>query len=550
MSIATDVSVAANGDIRYTGSTANYTVLELHRFLQELAANPTSSGDDLLDINDVNPSSRSTDQIITLNAPYNIDDTMAQHLYGGSITQAGGDVIYSGIRVIGSVGNASTQLIVVQNGAALTNFWGTGINTGDGSLNRFLIKTRTGGSDIDGKRVIVMAREYGDTYAEFAVTLGQGESVAAISTQTDINNQTSASTIATAAAAIGLTFGYTQKDLNNGNGSLDYLVTADLNADSIADWYEISKWIGRRGNTTTYSGIQGQLLRRPYTHQIVYDTESGGPFSEGELLTFGNGATARLIGLDDNGTTGNLYVHMISGEVPADNATITGGTSSATALVNGTPSQVTGTFNGPFGNFAGGTFFGQRGVFVEDIAPADVQKISLIDLAGGTQTPPNLVSVAVLSVASGDQVLLGRDNGSGSIETTEYTLAAGNNSGNGTIVVKETISSDTPATGSIRIEDPANPGRFHRYAYTSWTGSTFTLSSTLTTNYVEDDNAFVPFIDGQASGTTISNTIIYASDVDVVGTVRNATAQIVPFPISGTITSSGFSATAIRASDA
>ena len=86
MAIADDISVAVNGDIRYTGSTATYTVLELHRFLQDLADNPSASGNDLLDITSATPSERATDQIITLNSPYNIDDTLAQKLYGGSIT--------------------------------------------------------------------------------------------------------------------------------------------------------------------------------------------------------------------------------------------------------------------------------------------------------------------------------------------------------------------------------------------------------------------------------------------------------------------------------
>ena len=48
---ATDVSVAVNGDIRWTGgATPNYTVLELHRYLQDLADQAVGSGDDLVDI--------------------------------------------------------------------------------------------------------------------------------------------------------------------------------------------------------------------------------------------------------------------------------------------------------------------------------------------------------------------------------------------------------------------------------------------------------------------------------------------------------------------
>lgn len=65
-----------------------------------------------------------------------------------------------------------------------------------------------------------------------------------------------------------------------------------------------------------------------------YDNEASGPFSEGETLTFGAGATAKLQKLVDNGTTGTMYCELLTGSTPADNDTISGGTSSATADVD------------------------------------------------------------------------------------------------------------------------------------------------------------------------------------------------------------------------
>ena len=66
---AADVSVAANGDIRWEAGGAGdgpYRALELHRYLQGLADDSVASGDDLLDITSGTPSERSTDNIITL----------------------------------------------------------------------------------------------------------------------------------------------------------------------------------------------------------------------------------------------------------------------------------------------------------------------------------------------------------------------------------------------------------------------------------------------------------------------------------------------------
>ena len=121
MAIADDFSVAASGDIRYTGTTANYTCLELHRYLQDLADNASASGDDLLDITDTNPSEMvPAAGILTLQSPYNIDDTAAQHLYDGSIEQAGGDTRYSGLQIIGSF---TAEPVIIQNNTKLTGYW-------------------------------------------------------------------------------------------------------------------------------------------------------------------------------------------------------------------------------------------------------------------------------------------------------------------------------------------------------------------------------------------------------------------------------------------
>ena len=58
----------------------------------------------------------------------------------------------------------------------------------------------------------------------------------------------------------------------------------------------------------------------------------------------------------------------------------------------------------PFGTFAGGKFFGARGVWIENYDAADAKNFQLIDAAGVTQIPPNVVPVKVTSVVAGDRV--------------------------------------------------------------------------------------------------------------------------------------------------
>ncbi len=130
----------SNGNIRYIGddhdgAAPSYaTVIEFHRWLQDFADDASYSGDDELDITDATPSDRSTDNIITLLNSFNIGDTEAEHLYDGSIIQAGGDTIYDGVV---NFGNANVQVQIQQDGAVLADDWwnkGAG-GTHDGSNN-------------------------------------------------------------------------------------------------------------------------------------------------------------------------------------------------------------------------------------------------------------------------------------------------------------------------------------------------------------------------------------------------------------------------------
>ena len=241
MPIAADFSVATNGDIRYAGSGTNYTVLELHRFLADLADDAQASGDDLVDITTDTPSDRSTDQIVTLNSPYNIDDTAARHLYDGSVSQNGGDDLYSGLRVLGTV-ETGTEIMIVQDDKVLPAYWGTGINPDapNSVIMRLLIKSREGGADIDGKRILTLARELGDQYKEFPVTLGLANSVSAVSTAADLNNATAEGTIR-GWTSIANVEGFQLIDIDNDTFDEEYYAQFDIGSQSINDTYEWSK---------------------------------------------------------------------------------------------------------------------------------------------------------------------------------------------------------------------------------------------------------------------------------------------------------------------
>ena len=415
MAIGDDFEIQLDGDIRHTSGSSTYTVLELHRWLQGLADDASASGDDNMDITFDNPSNRATDRIITLVNGYNIDDTAAEYLYGGSITQNSGDDVYSGLQVLGSVNSGSTQIQIVQNNSLVTNFWGTGINTGSGVITRMLIKSRSGGSDIDGQRIRVQAREFGDTFDFFNVTLGEGESVAAIATVNDPQNNSDSTSVAS--YNVTNTEGYQTIDLSNGNGARPYYSEWTYNEESggLQSLWEYGKYVTRRGTSETIHGINGELFLG-VTHYYSFDTETGTAFVEDDVITWGSGATAGtglLLALDDTGD--QAWIQLLTGVAPTDNETITNEATTGTHDVNGSVTSVTvpSVF---LGNYTGSLIgaFG-IGVELEDLSNTD----SLEDLDGTIQTPPNNVNFTLTGLISNSEVRIYRVSDSAALDGIE-----------------------------------------------------------------------------------------------------------------------------------
>ena len=401
-----------------------------------------------------------------------------------------------------------------------------------------MVKTRIGGSDIDGRRIRVQARELGDTYAEFSATLGLGNSTAAIFTAVDLNNQTTDATIA--GWAISNTEGLNQIDVNGNGSTEDYYSQWDRGAQSINDLYEYTKWLQRSGSAETVYGMPGELFRG-ITHSLSYDGLSGA-FDQNEVVTFGNGATAAVLA-DDGVDT--LYVQLLTGSAPSDDSSITGGTSGATADVNG--SVTARTISPAFiGASTGSAIIGSYGVGVEatDLTNAD----QMFDLTNTLQVPPNFVQFTVAGLVAGeDYVLVGPESG-GSIDESQFTANGAHVSADTTFDVNEAIPSDTPPAGSIRVFDGST---FVKVEYASYSGSTFTLSSTLGADVADAANAFISYIDKIASAGSENFTSVFSAPRSLFVRVRDGGASpIKTFETPATLGNSGGQATAIRTADA
>lgn len=197
----------------------------------------------------------------------------------------------------------------------------------------------------------------------------------------------------------------------------------------------------------------------------------------------------------------------------------------------------------PMGRFAGGKFFVAQGWFLTGVMAADSKNYQLIAHDGTTQSPPTSVQIQVSGVVSGDYVLVARDNGSGGILTSEYTVSA---SAGATTVTVPSLKTDTPSTGVIRING-------NRHTYSGKSGSDLTgLSPAVPGGGYSSVSAFIPYIDAVASGTTISSASFqFNANFTCRYRVRNGSGSpIVPFESTLSVTEVGGSGTAVRNPDA
>ena len=542
--------------VRFGGSTPSYaSVIEFHRWLQDLADDASSTGNDELDITDSTPSERATDNYVKLINGYNIDDNAAEHLYDGSIEQAGGAEIYDGFV---NFGNPNVIIQIIQNGAVLADDWW---NTTTGGLNadaaagishRFLLKVRTGGTDIDGRRLIGTARRYGFTFREFKVNgTSRGNNTLALSDASDLNNTTASGTVAGWTTITNLTEGYVHIDVNN-DGTPDEYFYSEWNRDtySINQFYERMKYLTRDGSTETLYGLNGELFRG-ITHKIPY-TGLTGTFDEANPITWSgtNSGTGQV--LADDGV-GNVWIQLLTGLAPASGDTLSQTVPDAASATAGTVEEQ--TVSTPFcGVSTGSALISAYGFSLEfaDLSTND----RLLALDGNTYQPPNVVQFSVAGLVVGeDRVLVGPESG-GSLLTNQFTLSVTLTGGtNGQATVGTAIPADTPSSGTIRIQ--TDSGVYRRVAYSSWSGSVFTFAANedFTADPATSGNeVFISYIDKLAASTSESFSAVYVSPRSLFIRVRDGGTAgdaegIKTFETTGVLGSSGGSTTAIRTPD-
>ena len=599
MAIKDDIAVDSSGNFYYTGAAHGaagagyYTVIEFHRYAQDLADDATAAGDDLIDITSETPSDRSTDNIISLETGYRLDDSngsatdaISEHLYDGSIIQKEDGTIWDGLVVIAAEG---MDLQIIQNGAIVADdFWNTvpngestkGLNrdTANGISHRFMLKVNNAGSDIDGRRFIGITRELGQTYSEFRINgSARGNNVLALTYASDLNNQKTDATLSGYTDIVN-TEGYRLIDID-GNGTPEpYYSEWDKGSRTTNDVYERLKWLTSCESGSTDATPNGSLygldgnIFRGITHELV-GTQSAGTFVEPESVTW-TGGTGQLLAIDSTTAGTKMYIQLLTGVAPTS-----GNVSGATGEfgVTGNTEKTVAT---PFvGQSTGSAIIGAYGFAIE---AADTTASDLFtDLDNNTNQPPNNVSFAVAGMEIGeDRVLVGPEDGSGGLRQDQCDVATGEaitvtagavssaTSGAGVVVLasgSESIGTgtpsekDTPTSGTIRVLD-AN-GVYQIVDYTSFSSGSGTLTfsgctSSGTWSAAALNNAHLSYIDKLAASAQESYTVVYSGTPRTLfirvrdGGTAGDLEGIKTFQTTGTLGAAGGSTTVIRTADA
>jgi len=581
---ATKWQVRTDKSIRYIGgdhgtATANYvTVLELHRWLQDLADDASVSNDDYMDITTVNPSDKKFDTIITLTNGYTLDDgyttPASEFIYGGSIIQGTGgtEVIYDGVSI---VSNRGVIVNVIQNNVVLTNkFWNStpdgesfaGINPDatNGVAMQFMVKVKDSGAFIDNGTLLFTTREWGKTFSEFRIpSTGRGVNVVPLTYVDDLNNTTASGTVAGWSTIANVTSGWNQIDVNQDTTDENYYSEWNRDIYTINQFYERMKYSSRNGETTIQLyGMDGELFRG-ITHSIGLQAGgSPGAFVEGGAtpLSWGSGATAGTGQILANDTTSNiLYIQLLTGVVPGNAVTVTQGANSATTSASGAVTER--AVSTPFcGASTGSSIVGAYGFSLEYADLAVNDKITALD--GTTRQPPNNVQFTVQGIQTGWRILVGPEDGAGGLDYDQLSLQATLTGAAVTSVqVSTSVPANTPTSGSIRIL--RDDGQYSRHAYSAITtttnpNDTFTITSHdfSTNNATAANNVFISYIDKASAGTSESyNTVQTVTQTLYVearygGTGPDFTDSIKPAKTTGTLGSTGGSATISAVSDA
>ena len=442
------------------------------------------------------------------------------------------------------------QLYIYQAGAKITGWWTTWPFD-------ILIKVTSGWVDIDSKIITIFGRNWTDTGTNFQITLTTaGQNAVPLGNADDANNQDTEANIEDytdwTTATVAIDFSFTSPfsyDIGDGAGVQDYEVQIDCNGQTLSKVYEVMKWWTRENSVTQLetgadaSFINWEAYR--YANNTYPEVVASplGTFAWGKAFmarsvyfTNLHADDAQAFQLIDKAgvarTPPNFQSVVITGVVSWDRTAIF---PRSWALVDKSQYTSHATLNAIWDS----TFEMTTALIWET---PDASKFIVV-------ATDELVEHTYRYISK-----------TGAILTMPVSIGGTADAGWSTTVLIDAAS--LFVTGDLEVWDIVRDTTNGEYAYvvsidsetqittttktTTWNTAVF-ATNVLVQTYDASDTAYVAYILQEATTTTVSNTIIFASARDVLAVVRKK--GILPFETSWAISATGYSATAIRTVD-
>lgn len=293
-----------------------------------------------------------------------------------------------------------------------------------------------------------------------------------------------------------LQIGNTTEDIDNDTVDEYYGVTIDCNQNPLTEVYQWAKFICQYGQgdtdmveqAFTDDLSQADIYGEEYEGGSAFFTYStiSGTIAEGEAVTQ---ATSNATGVIISHDTVNKVVLLRSTrgtfedgyQVDADDDS---DYFAASSLVVG---NFAAKVASPLGTFAGGTFFGARGVLLSDYLAGDANSFILTDIGGTTRERPTQITIEVTNLEGTDEttdtddiVAVFKLTGSGGDiekDSGDAMLCDGGEAVGDTTLDVDTIPTWAPDDGRIVLRDVTDNNKEYVLRYSSYASNQYTLAN-------------------------------------------------------------------------
>jgi hypothetical protein len=278
-----------------------------------------------------------------------------------------------------------------------------------------------------------------------------------------------------------IVFANDQIDIDNDGNDENWGIAIDCNQNPLTEVYQWLKYICQFGRgagdviETAETGVEGE----EYEGGTAYFGYVGisGTIAEGESVTQQNTLATGVVLSHDAAVNDIVLLRSTRGSFN-DSDTIDADDDAD----NFTPDEA-GNFAfgaaAPLGTFAGGTFFGARGVVLTDFLAADENSFILTDIEGNSRQRPTSITIAVTNLSGNakteddaDLVTIYLLTGlAGDVDKDTMLCDGGEVLGDTTIDVDD-IPVWVPAAGRIILVDDSDNSKEYVIGYSSWNGTT------------------------------------------------------------------------------